>query len=102
MKRYILALMGVGLALALPATSASARNYDCTKAGNANKTECKAAAKPATVAKPASSKAVTAPASARNYDCTKPGNANKAARRATVSGSAEGDRSISDCCIGPA
>jgi large subunit ribosomal protein L22e/Meckel syndrome type 1 protein len=54
---------------AAPAHAATAaRNYDCAKAGNVNKTVCKnaAAAKPAPAAK------------ARNYDCSKPGNANKA------------------------
>ena len=48
------------------------RNYDCTKPGNANKSVCKTAARPA----PAPKAAVAA---SRNYDCTKPGNANKTA-----------------------
>lgn len=72
-------VLGVGLFLAMPA---HARNYDCSKAGNANKTVCKnAAAAPA--ATPASTP--TAPAAAqkaapaaRHYDCSKAGNANKA------------------------
>lgn len=77
---------------ALPA-SAAARNYDCSKAGNANKAVCKnaaksaaaAAAKPAKAApaaKPAqtkvSSTTTTKTVTQRNYDCSKPGNANKA------------------------
>jgi hypothetical protein len=70
----------VGIALCVPllfsAGAASARNYDCTKAGNANKAACKAAAAPVAAAKPA-------PA-ARNYDCTKAGNANKAACKAAA------------------
>lgn len=69
---------------AVAADTPAARNYDCSKAGNANKAACKgvaaAPAKPAAApmaAKPAA-KPTTA-AAARNYDCSKPGNANKAA-----------------------
>lgn len=67
---------GALLATVLAASSANAqsvRHYDCSKAGNATKTECKAAA--AAAAKPAP---VATPAKTRNYDCTKAGNANKA------------------------
>ena len=73
MNRFILGtatFLLSSLALsASPASAQAARNYDCTKAGNANKAACKAAA-----AQPASK---PAPA-ARNYDCSKAGNANKA------------------------
>ncbi len=96
---------GCALAFSVPATAA-ARNYDCSKAGNANKAACKGAAaaapkaeakakpakkekaKPAkeeAKAKPArEEKAATKPATAtlsseRHYDCSKAGNANKAA-----------------------
>ena len=101
MNRLILAaIMAVGVT-GLASAPASARNYDCTKAGNANKAECKSGAKPtpkAVAAKPAA-KAATKPAtktavatktvtkvetktvvkSERSYDCTKAGNKNKAA-----------------------
>lgn len=86
---------GCFLASAAPATAA-AKNYDCTKAGNANKAACKGAAKSATAAaasatpaKPAaaavkptathvSSTTTTRTVTQKNYDCTKRGNANKA------------------------
>nr|WP_255602628.1 hypothetical protein [Polymorphobacter megasporae] len=76
---------------ALHGASASARNYDCTKAGNANKAVCKDAAATAStpapaVAAPAVTPAPMAPATTttaattvRHYDCTKAGNANKTA-----------------------
>ncbi|WP_415644128.1 DUF3761 domain-containing protein [Sphingomonas antarctica] len=82
MKRLILiaAALLAPLAISAPANAqAAARNYDCSKAGNANKTVCKnaaAAAKPAPV-----------PASTRNYDCTKAGNANKSACKGAVAAS---------------
>lgn len=70
-------------------TSASARNYDCSKAGNANKTVCKdaaAAAAPATAPAPmAPAATMTTAATVRHYDCTKAGNANKAACKGTSS-----------------
>jgi len=63
---------------------ATARNYDCTKAGNANKAACKGTVAPAsTSAAPAKPAAAT-----RNYDCSKPGNANKAVCRAAASAAA--------------
>ena len=76
------------LLLAAP-TAAATRNYDCSKAGNANKTVCKtAAAKPAVktpAPKPSKAKVVAAaPPQARNYDCPKPGNPNKAACKAAA------------------
>jgi hypothetical protein len=71
-------------AAALHGSSAAARNYDCTKAGNVNKAVCKDAAAatpasstPSTVAAPAVS--TTTATTVRHYDCTKAGNANKAA-----------------------
>ena len=72
-----LAPMAFMFALAAPAAHAAtaapaARTYDCSKAGNANKTVCKNAAKPKPV-----------PA-ARTYDCTKAGNANKSACKGMV------------------
>lgn len=73
------------IALALPMSLASARNYDCSKAGNANKTACKSAPIPAgkSAPKTAPAKVVAAkPApvtTTRNYDCSKAGNANKTA-----------------------
>lgn len=64
----------------------SVRNYDCSKAGNANKTVCKGRVGVAHVAKQATAPAsphVSAP-SVRNYDCSKAGNANKTACRGTT------------------
>lgn len=71
--KFVIFGIGAPLLLALapvaPATAAAAapaaRHYDCSKAGNANKTVCKDAA--AAAARPA-----------RHYDCSKAGNANKA------------------------
>lgn len=83
MMRYAKVLGPALIALAaLHATSASARNYDCTKAGNANKAVCKNAVPVAAPAAPAPA-AMPAPAApvattARHYDCSKAGNANKA------------------------
>lgn len=94
MKKFLIAaalLMPFGLA-ATPASAQAARNYDCSKAGNANKAVCKGAkpaaapaAKPATAprAAPAAKPMAAAPA-ARNYDCTKAGNANKAVCKGTA------------------
>jgi hypothetical protein len=83
---------------------AAPKNYDCSKAGNANKAVCKSAAKDATkaakaapAAKPAkaaaapkpaitkvSSTTTTKTATTKNYDCTKPGNKNKAMCKAAA------------------
>ena len=85
MTRYLKYLASTLIALAaLHATSASARNYDCTKAGNANKAVCKDAAAKSAAATPAAAAAAPAPttttsATVRHYDCTKAGNANKVA-----------------------
>ncbi len=85
MTRYLKYLASTLIALAaFQATSATARNYDCTKAGNANKAVCKDAAaanSPATpgTATPVPATTTTTSATVRHYDCTKAGNANKAA-----------------------
>jgi hypothetical protein len=74
MNRLILAAAlaaGCTLASSAPALAA-AKNYDCTKAGNANKAACKSATPAAPVAKQ-----TTVATSTRHYDCTKPGNANR-------------------------
>jgi uncharacterized protein DUF3761 len=100
MKRLILAVAlaaGFALASSSPAyAAAAAKNYDCSKPGNANKAVCKNAAKQAskaaTAATPAKAKAAPAkPAETKvssttttktvtqkNYDCSKAGNKNKA------------------------
>ena len=108
MKRLILL---VGLALGSSAltvsTPAAARNYDCSKAGNANKAACKttgATVKPTAKASPIVAKAKVSSAAKnsagkvtaikskstgeRTYDCTKAGNRNKAACKAVATGSA--------------
>jgi large subunit ribosomal protein L22e/Meckel syndrome type 1 protein len=92
MNRLILAAAlaaGCTLASSTPALGA-ARNYDCSKAGNANKAACKTAAKAAAKAAPAkpgapkaaatkvSSTTTTKTVTQRNYDCSKPGNRNRA------------------------
>ncbi|MDB5736716.1 MAG: hypothetical protein JWO65_384 [Sphingomonas bacterium] len=70
--RMIPIVLGAGLLVTAPA---QARNYDCTKAGNANKAFCKTApAAPAPAAAPAAKPAAT---TTRHYDCSKAGNANK-------------------------
>ena len=84
MTRYLKYLASTLIALAaFQATAATARNYDCTKAGNANKAVCKdaAASAPATPAPatPAPATTTTTSATVRHYDCTKTGNANKMA-----------------------
>ena len=92
MNRLILAAAlaaGCTIASTTPAL-AVAKNYDCSKAGNANKAACKSA-RPAAAAPKAAATAKAAPAKAapkvaatttrsvtRSYDCTKAGNANKA------------------------
>jgi len=66
------------------AATSTARHYDCSKAGNANKAACKGvstsvpAATPATPSKTTTTETTTKTTS-RHYDCTKAGNANKAA-----------------------
>ena len=73
MKHVIMAAIGFFAPMALlavPAHAQAVRNYDCTKAGNANKAVCKSAA--------AAAKPAPRVATPRNYDCSKAGNANKA------------------------
>ena len=80
-KLLVLASLAFGIgSLSAPA---SARNYDCSKAGNANKSACKAPAA-TTVASHKTTKVTTTKATTRNYDCTKTGNKNKAACRTTT------------------
>lgn len=107
MTRLLFALSvlaaGCTFASSAPATAAAAaRNYDCSKPGNAKKAACKsAAAKPAKAApavkakeakasapkatktveaaKPAAKLPLKQAANDRHYDCSKAGNANKAA-----------------------
>ena len=43
-RLFIAAIMAIGIT-GLSASPAAARNYDCTKAGNATKAECKTATK---------------------------------------------------------
>ena len=74
-KLLILASLALGIAsLSAPA---SARNYDCSKAGNASKAACKSPATSPMASRKTTT--VTTTATARNYDCTKAGNKNKAA-----------------------
>ena len=80
MKRILgIVTLAFGLTV-LSAAPASARNYDCSKAGNANKTACKTTAAPAPKAAKASStaKVTKTTTTERNYDCSKAGNKNKA------------------------
>ena len=80
-KLIVLASLAFGLAsLSAPA---SARNYDCTKAGNANKAACKSPA--ATTVSSQKTTKITTTATARSYDCTKAGNKNKSACKMAAS-----------------
>ena len=88
MKRLILrtALVCAAGLIASISCTAQARNFDCSKPGNATKAACKATTARAA---PAKTTAVTRTAagsatSKRTYDCTKPGNASKVACRAAV------------------
>ena len=75
-------LLGSMPAVATPAAApAATRNYDCSKAGNANKTACRGVATAAPTRPAPVARAAPAP---RNYDCSKAGNANKTACRGTV------------------
>ena len=75
---------------AFHATTAAARNYDCSKAGNAKKAVCKdaATATPAPVAATPAPTASTTTTMARHYDCTKAGNAAKAVCKNATSAAA--------------
>jgi len=115
MNRLIVAVAlaaGCTLASSAPALAAS-RNYDCSKAGNANKAACKGAAmdaakasKPPAIAKTASARSAAAakPAATKvssttatrtvtqkNYDCSKAGNKNKAVCKSAVTTAAKPD-----------
>jgi len=91
MKQILIAVTIAAGFFFVPSTpsSAATRNYDCSKAGNANKAACKGAAKPQAAKAGAATKAAPVtrtktPATkttttTRNYDCTKAGNANKTA-----------------------
>lgn len=86
LKYLASALFAIG---SLYATSATARNYDCSKAGNANKAVCKDAATTAPMTAPmavapatTTTSTTTTASNGRHYDCTKAGNANKAVCKA--------------------
>src|SRR5437764_4041932 len=116
MNRLILAAaLAAGCALATSAPAlAAAKNYDCSKPGNANKAVCKGAAKSAAAAaaKPPPAAAKSAPAKTaatapkplatkvssttstktvteKKYDCSKAGNANKAVCKSAGAGPAK-------------
>ena len=93
MKLAYVAALALGLcAISAPA---AARNYDCSKSGNANKAACKTATKevtkavarsapkavpaPKAVATKVSSTTTTKTTTQRTYDCAKAGNKTKAA-----------------------
>ena len=77
------------VATATTAKTTTPRNFDCTKAGNKNKAQCRTAE--VTPAKPVATQATAKTTTPRNFDCTKAGNANKtqcktsAVKTATVS-----------------
>ena len=92
MKLAYAAAMAIGLCT-FSSAPAVARNYDCSKAGNANKAACKTgatvttkttvktASRAAPAAKPSATKVATTTktTTARTYDCSKASNANKSA-----------------------
>ena len=95
MRRLIIAAALIGGLSLVPLAPASAatRHYDCSKAGNANKTACKATAtKTATKATPShtTTETTSTTTTTRHYDCTKRGNANKAACRTAAKESPTG------------
>ena len=84
--KKLLVLVGLALGSVTLASPATARNYDCNKAGNANKAACKA---PVATAKTSKTVVTTrtaagAPSTARHFDCSKPGNKTKAVCRSAV------------------
>ena len=106
-KLILLAGLALGASALTAPTSAAARNYDCSKAGNANKAACKttgATVQPTAKASPKVAKAQVSSATKnsagrvtaikskstieRTYDCTKAGNRNKAACKAVATSSA--------------
>lgn len=82
MKKFII-LASLAFGIASLSAPASARNYDCSKAGNANKAACKSPAV-TTVASHKTTKVTTTKTTARSYDCMKAGNKNKAACRTSA------------------
>ena len=92
-KLYFALVLAAGISVASNAPAAT-RNYDCSKAGNANKAVCKTAVKgaskaiaksapkaasnPKAAATKVSSTTTTKTTIERNYDCSKAGNKNKA------------------------
>lgn len=64
---------------------AKPRHYDCSKAGNANKTVCKGQAAPTPAPAPVPAPAPARMPAERHYDCSKAGNANKTACRGATS-----------------
>ena len=91
MRKSLQSLIAVSTfaVLALAGNSAEARNYDCSKPGNANKAVCKAKvgspAKPVAPAMPKAAPVAVKPVAVRNYDCTKLGNRFRKECRAAAS-----------------
>lgn len=96
MRNVIIAItLAAGLSfLSSAPAAATTRNYDCSKAGNANKAACKASTKAqATKAAPVTRTTTTATkttTTSRNYDCTKAGNVNKSACKTAAAQSPTG------------
>lgn len=94
--RNLVKLLPVVLAAGLIFTApANARNYDCSKAGNANKAACKTPV--VAPAKPAKATPASKPVATRNYDCSKPGNANKAVCKSAAAAPAPATTRNYDC-----
>lgn len=85
--KKLLVLVGFALGMATLASPATARNYDCTKAGNANKVACKAPVARTTATAKTTRTVVTtktatnATTTTRHFDCSKLGNKTKAVCR---------------------
>ena len=110
-RMHLFAPVALLMALALPSAHASAqakavRHYDCSKAGNANKTACRGTASSAASAQRATPAIRAVPASAataaRHYDCSKAGNASKAVCRGTASPAAQASRATPATRVVPA
>lgn len=83
---FVLSL-GLAASQAYATAPATARHYDCSKAGNANKAACRGATPATTPTMRPTVARAPAPArtpATRNYDCSKAGNANKAACRSNI------------------
>jgi hypothetical protein len=87
--KKLLILASLALGIATLSAPVSARNYDCSKAGNANKAACKSPVA-ATVASHKTTKVTTVSTTARTYDCTKAGNKTKAACRTATAQTSSG------------